>query len=160
MFFYAFSRSLFYLIQVTWIRHRDLHLLTVDKTTYTSDNRFVCVNNKQIGDWSLQVCINKYIFPKNKKKKSTKSAYIASKEHHNHNHTTKPLGKSDFRFGCSLTHIFRLNLLGLIDTTGNSQVQNPEIRFPIFCVCVVCKWREFPPLKSFPSSIMNIFTVL
>ncbi|XP_055313257.1 roundabout homolog 1-like isoform X2 [Sitodiplosis mosellana] len=40
---------------VTWIRHRDLHLLTVDKTTYTSDNRFVCVNNKQIGDWSLQI---------------------------------------------------------------------------------------------------------
>ena len=41
--------------QVTWIRHRDLHLLTVDKTTYTSDQRFVSVHNPQMGDWSLQV---------------------------------------------------------------------------------------------------------
>ncbi|KAJ6649272.1 Zwei Ig domain protein zig-8 [Pseudolycoriella hygida] len=40
---------------VTWIRHRDLHLLTVDKTTYTSDQRFVSVHNPQMGDWSLQV---------------------------------------------------------------------------------------------------------
>lgn len=45
----------FLLLQVTWIRHRDLHLLTVDKATYTSDQRFVSVNNPQIGDWSLQV---------------------------------------------------------------------------------------------------------
>lgn len=44
--------------QVTWIRHRDLHLLTVDKTTYTSDQRFLSANNPQIGDWSLQVNIN------------------------------------------------------------------------------------------------------
>lgn len=43
--------------QVTWIRHRDLHLLTVDKTTYTSDQRFVCVHNPQLGDWSLQVSV-------------------------------------------------------------------------------------------------------
>lgn len=42
-------------LQVTWIRHRDLHLLTVDKTTYTSDQRFLCVHNPQLGDWSLQV---------------------------------------------------------------------------------------------------------
>lgn len=63
--FCSLSLSLSFLIffilfvQVTWIRHRDLHLLTVDKTTYTSDQRFVSVNNPQIGDWSLQVRINK-----------------------------------------------------------------------------------------------------
>lgn len=56
IFFFIFF-NLF--VQVTWIRHRDLHLLTVDKTTYTSDQRFVSVNNPQIGDWSLQVRINK-----------------------------------------------------------------------------------------------------
>lgn len=44
-----------YFEQVTWIRHRDLHLLTVDKTTYTSDQRFVSVHNPQLGDWTLQV---------------------------------------------------------------------------------------------------------
>lgn len=51
-------------MQVTWIRHRDLHLLTVDKTTYTSDQRFLSVNNPQIGDWSLQVCIHMENDPK------------------------------------------------------------------------------------------------
>lgn len=59
-------------VQVTWIRHRDLHLLTVDKTTYTSDQRFVSVNNPQIGDWSLQVRIYKLNYcsaTKNTKKK-------------------------------------------------------------------------------------------
>lgn len=40
---------------VTWIRHRDLHLLTVGETTYTSDQRFQSVHNKQTDDWSLQV---------------------------------------------------------------------------------------------------------
>lgn len=43
--------------QVTWIRHRDLHLLTVAQTTYTPDQRFVSVFNGQLGDWTLQVCI-------------------------------------------------------------------------------------------------------
>lgn len=42
-------------LQVTWIRHRDLHLLTVDKATYTSDQRFVSMHNAQLGDWTLQV---------------------------------------------------------------------------------------------------------
>lgn len=47
--------SVYLTAQVTWIRHRDLHLLTVDKMTYTSDQRFVSVHNPQMGDWSLQV---------------------------------------------------------------------------------------------------------
>ncbi|KAL5281390.1 hypothetical protein ACFFRR_005033 [Megaselia abdita] len=40
---------------VSWIRHRDLHLLTVSEATYTSDQRFTCINNKQTGDWTLKV---------------------------------------------------------------------------------------------------------
>lgn len=76
--------------QVTWIRHRDLHLLTVDKTTYTSDQRFVSVNNPQIGDWSLQVSINngmstkgnwKNFFFLKRKKKSLKSIYLLHTTH-------------------------------------------------------------------------------
>lgn len=42
--------------QVSWIRHRDLHLLTVGKATYTADMRFQSVHNPQLGDWSLKVC--------------------------------------------------------------------------------------------------------
>ncbi|CRK92287.1 CLUMA_CG005851, isoform A [Clunio marinus] len=40
---------------VTWIRHRDLHLLTVGKETYTQDQRFQSVHNPHNGDWSLKV---------------------------------------------------------------------------------------------------------
>ncbi|XP_032595033.1 hemicentin-1 [Drosophila grimshawi] len=40
---------------VSWIRHRDLHLLTVSESTYTSDQRFSAIYNKQTGDWSLQI---------------------------------------------------------------------------------------------------------
>ncbi|XP_015028685.2 zwei Ig domain protein zig-8 [Drosophila virilis] len=40
---------------VSWIRHRDLHLLTVSESTYTSDQRFNAIYNKQTGDWSLQI---------------------------------------------------------------------------------------------------------
>lgn len=41
--------------KVTWIRHRDLHLLTVGKATYTSDNRFQSVQNAYADEWSLKV---------------------------------------------------------------------------------------------------------
>ncbi|KNC27570.1 hypothetical protein FF38_05118 [Lucilia cuprina] len=40
---------------VSWIRHRDLHLLTVGETTYTSDQRFTSIYNKLSEDWSLQI---------------------------------------------------------------------------------------------------------
>ncbi|TMW47394.1 hypothetical protein DOY81_007529 [Sarcophaga bullata] len=40
---------------VSWIRHRDLHLLTVGETTYTSDQRFTSIYNKLTEDWSLQI---------------------------------------------------------------------------------------------------------
>jgi hypothetical protein len=42
-------------IQVSWIRHRDLHLLTVGKMTYTSDQRFQSVHNPHTNDWALKV---------------------------------------------------------------------------------------------------------
>ncbi|CAO1379785.1 unnamed protein product [Diamesa tonsa] len=40
---------------VTWIRHRDLHLLTVGKSTYTSDQRYQSVHNPHTDDWALKV---------------------------------------------------------------------------------------------------------
>lgn len=52
---YFYSNNVYNYFQVTWIRHRDLHLLTVGKMTYTSDQRFQSVHNPQTGDWSLQV---------------------------------------------------------------------------------------------------------
>ncbi|KAL1396312.1 hypothetical protein pipiens_002714, partial [Culex pipiens pipiens] len=39
---------------VSWIRHRDLHLLTVGKATYTSDQRYQSVHNPALDDWSLK----------------------------------------------------------------------------------------------------------
>ncbi|XP_070506517.1 SPEG neighbor protein-like [Chironomus tepperi] len=40
---------------LTWIRHRDLHLLTIGKETYTQDQRFQSVHNPHTNDWSLKV---------------------------------------------------------------------------------------------------------
>ncbi|XP_052737526.1 zwei Ig domain protein zig-8-like [Bicyclus anynana] len=40
---------------VSWIRHRDLHILTVGGYTYTSDQRFQATHSPQADDWTLQV---------------------------------------------------------------------------------------------------------
>ncbi|XP_064114854.1 zwei Ig domain protein zig-8-like [Macrobrachium nipponense] len=40
---------------VSWIRHRDLHLLTVDQYTYTSDQRFQAMYEPSTGDWVLLI---------------------------------------------------------------------------------------------------------
>lgn len=60
---------LFYIKKVTWIRHRDLHLLTVGKSTYTSDQRYQSVHNPHTDDWALKVRFNK-------KKKQNPSSFI------------------------------------------------------------------------------------
>ncbi|KAL7286545.1 hypothetical protein TKK_0019173 [Trichogramma kaykai] len=40
---------------VSWVRHRDIHLLTVGTSTYTSDQRFVATHYPRTEDWTLQV---------------------------------------------------------------------------------------------------------
>lgn len=41
--------------QVSWIRHRDVHILTVGSYTYTSDQRFQATHHKDTDDWTLQI---------------------------------------------------------------------------------------------------------
>ncbi|GBP53350.1 Zwei Ig domain protein zig-8 [Eumeta japonica] len=43
------------LFVVSWIRHRDIHLLTSGRMTYTSDQRFVSVHNPHTEDWILKI---------------------------------------------------------------------------------------------------------
>ncbi|CAH1158386.1 unnamed protein product [Phyllotreta striolata] len=40
---------------VSWIRHRDIHILTVGSYTYTSDQRFQANHHPETEDWTLQV---------------------------------------------------------------------------------------------------------
>ncbi|XP_055590731.1 hemicentin-2-like [Uranotaenia lowii] len=40
---------------VSWIRHRDIHILTVGSYTYTSDQRFQATHHKNTDDWTLQI---------------------------------------------------------------------------------------------------------
>ncbi|XP_065222999.1 zwei Ig domain protein zig-8-like [Planococcus citri] len=40
---------------VSWIRHRDIHLLTVGRYTYTSDQRFEAIHSPHTEDWSLRI---------------------------------------------------------------------------------------------------------
>lgn len=54
VFFYSFF--IFRLApQVSWIRHRDIHILTVGSYTYTSDQRFQATHHKNTDDWTLQI---------------------------------------------------------------------------------------------------------
>ncbi|XP_042239123.1 hemicentin-2-like [Homarus americanus] len=46
---------------VSWIRHRDLHILSVGSVTYTSDSRFEAVPQEGQGDWMLRL---KYARPR------------------------------------------------------------------------------------------------
>ncbi|XP_055716476.1 zwei Ig domain protein zig-8-like isoform X2 [Phlebotomus papatasi] len=43
------------ILQVSWIRHRDIHLLTVGRYTYTSDQRFKAIHHAHSEDWMLQI---------------------------------------------------------------------------------------------------------
>lgn len=40
---------------VSWIRARDLHILTVDRYTYTADQRFQSLHNNETGEWTLHI---------------------------------------------------------------------------------------------------------
>lgn len=40
---------------VSWVRHRDIHLLTVGHYTYTSDQRFRAIHIPNTDDWTLQI---------------------------------------------------------------------------------------------------------
>lgn len=42
-------------LQVSWIRHRDIHILTVGSYTYTSDQRFQANHHIETDDWTLQI---------------------------------------------------------------------------------------------------------
>ncbi|MPC55413.1 hypothetical protein E2C01_049348 [Portunus trituberculatus] len=42
-------------IKVSWIRHRDIHLLTVGRYTYTSDQRFRALHEEDSDDWLLKI---------------------------------------------------------------------------------------------------------
>ncbi|EEC03616.1 conserved hypothetical protein, partial [Ixodes scapularis] len=40
---------------VTWIRRKDLHVLTVGMDTYIGDPRFQAIHLERSNDWALQI---------------------------------------------------------------------------------------------------------
>jgi len=44
-----------FIFQVSWVRHRDIHLLTVGRYTYTSDQRFEALHSPHTEDWTLRI---------------------------------------------------------------------------------------------------------
>ncbi|XP_060526820.1 zwei Ig domain protein zig-8 [Cylas formicarius] len=40
---------------VSWVRHRDIHLLTVGRYTYTSDQRFEALHTPHTDEWTLRI---------------------------------------------------------------------------------------------------------
>jgi len=58
------KHSLYFVVfcsQVSWIRQRDLHILTTMMITYTGDERFHVVHPEQSEDWDLRV---EYVQPR------------------------------------------------------------------------------------------------
>ena len=49
------NKSVFFPLQVTWIRHRDVHILTVGQYTYTTDQRFLARHNPATDEWTLVI---------------------------------------------------------------------------------------------------------
>ena len=45
----------FFHSKVSWIRHRDTHILTVGSSTYTSDHRFSTLHRQGTNEWTLQL---------------------------------------------------------------------------------------------------------
>lgn len=41
--------------QISFVRHRDIHLLTVGRDTYTSDQRFQALHKPHTNEWTLQI---------------------------------------------------------------------------------------------------------
>ncbi|KOC69618.1 hypothetical protein WH47_05561 [Habropoda laboriosa] len=44
-----------YHIGVSWVRHRDVHLLTIGSYTYTNDQRFKPIHKANTDDWTLEI---------------------------------------------------------------------------------------------------------
>lgn len=44
---------------VSWVRHRDIHLLTVGKVAYTSDSRFQTIHDIDAEEWILRVSVER-----------------------------------------------------------------------------------------------------
>lgn len=40
---------------MSWVRHRDIHLLTVGRYTYTSDQRFEAMHSPHTEEWTLRI---------------------------------------------------------------------------------------------------------
>ena len=53
--FISFNWYLFSFFQVSWIRHEDLHILTVGRYTYTADMRFHSKYNSKKDEWRLEI---------------------------------------------------------------------------------------------------------
>lgn len=43
------------MLQVSWVRHRDVHLLAVGRYTYTNDQRFRVIHRALEDDWVLLI---------------------------------------------------------------------------------------------------------
>lgn len=51
----SFISSASFPVQVSWIRKRDLHILTVGILTYTNDQRFQSLHSEGSDEWTLRI---------------------------------------------------------------------------------------------------------
>lgn len=44
-----------FFLQVSWIRHRDIHILTVGTYTYANDQRFQTAFHRETNEWTMHI---------------------------------------------------------------------------------------------------------
>lgn len=49
------KKNIIFSFQVTWLRKRDLHILTVGILTYTNDQRFQSLHTEGSDEWTLRI---------------------------------------------------------------------------------------------------------
>ena len=47
--------TMHFFLKVSWLRHKDTHLLTIGRLTYTSDLRFRAIHKMYSEDWMLEI---------------------------------------------------------------------------------------------------------
>lgn len=55
IFLFVFHHNHHHDEKVAFVRHRDLHILTVGSYTYTTDQRFIATHHKKTDEWTLQI---------------------------------------------------------------------------------------------------------
>jgi len=112
------------LLQVSWIRRRDAHILTVDRYTFIADERFQAFLVEATDTWTLQI---KYVQARDA---GQYECQVSTEPKMSHFITLNVVGKS------SLCTLFGLNIQSTVFLCTVVQIYSLEILSARLCPCL------------------------